>query len=75
MRLDLTFTMGDIYINSNLWTHSKKSVAAVEAPSLKIFSNNHKECLNQHKNSYSCAMKRGIPFQFKGKSVETETTP
>ena len=38
VRLDLIFSMGDIYIKSN-WTHSQNSLTAAEAPSLRISSN------------------------------------
>ena len=56
LRLDLTLTMRDMYIDSNL-DHSQNLPAEAEAPSLKIFShrtssNYHEDCPNQHQNSH-----------------------
>ena len=55
-----------IYTSIPTWTHSQNSLAAVEALSLKIppmehISNDHKDHLNQHKNSHKPCDETGIP--------------
>ena len=42
---------------------------------MEHFSNNHKYHPNQHKNSHKlCDKNEAWPFEFHGKSMETETT-
>ena len=64
--LDLVFTIKDIYINSNL-DYSQNSAEAAEVPRLRLsyhehFSNDQKDHLNTHENSYELYNEKGHFF-------------
>ena len=51
VRLDLIFSITDIYINSNLNPLTKLTNSS-RSTKLKDLSNNNEDCSNQHKNSH-----------------------
>ena len=69
-----------IYISILTWTHSQNSVPAVEAPSWKISSHeislkwSRRPLQSAQKYSQTLQWKGASPFEFKSKSIETETT-
>ena len=78
MRLDLILTIRDIHINSNLnvltkFTSSNRSTELEDIP-WNISQMITKTIPIITRIVISCAIKRGIPFEFIGKSMETETT-
>ena len=73
--------MRNIYTLIPTRTHSQNSLAAAEAPSLKIssheisLSNDYEDHPNQHKNSHKLCDEMGTSrCEFDGKSMETEAT-
>ena len=80
VRLDLIFTIRYVYINSSSLNLLPNSLAAAEALSSKIsppmehLSDDHKDRPYHHENSHKPSDELGYPFEFHGKSMETETT-
>ena len=67
MRLDLIFTMRNIYINANLDALAKLTVAEYRVeryPPMAYLSNDHEGRPNQHENSHMLYSEKGNPFEF-----------
>ena len=79
MRLDLIFSVRDIYINSNLnpltkFTSSSRSTKFKDILPWNISQMITKTVPISTRIVISYAMKLGILFEFDGKSMETEAT-
>ena len=79
MRLDLIFSMRDIYINSNLnpltkFTSSSRSTEFKDALPWNISQMITKTISISSRIAISNVMKRGSRCEYDGKSMETETT-
>ena len=76
MRLDLIFTMRDIYINFKLdpLTKCSSSRGTIFFSLIRNLSDDHEDCPNWRKNNHKSCKKRDIPFWVWKKSIETETT-
>ena len=74
MRLDLIFTMGDIYTNFKLdpLTKFSRSTEFKDIFPWNISQMNTRTIPISMRVVMSSAMKREIPFEFEGKSTETK---